>query len=94
VTNSQDQDILDSNKTGTTERLGDIKFFALPVATLGTTFIIGDTLGAWQFTKGILLTQAITYVLKFSINKARPDYSNNNSFPSGRTSSTFHSAGF
>jgi len=32
--------------------------------------------------------------LKLSINKTRPDLSNDNAFPSGHTSTVFHSAGY
>ncbi|MGA8853308.1 MAG: phosphatase PAP2 family protein, partial [Christiangramia sp.] len=46
------------------------------------------------FTKGLLLTETVTYGLKFGINKPRPDRSNDNSFPSGHTSTVFHSAGY
>ncbi|MGB3607707.1 MAG: phosphatase PAP2 family protein [Psychroserpens sp.] len=81
-------------KVGTTQTVGDVILIALPVATLGTSFIIGDRQGAWQFTKGIALTGFITYGLKFAVNKQRPDRSNDNSFPSGHTSTVFHSAGF
>lgn len=81
-------------QVGTTQKIGDVILFALPVATVGTSFIVGDEKGAWQFTKGLLLTEAVTYGLKFSINKQRPDMSNDNSFPSGHTSTTFHSAGY
>jgi membrane-associated phospholipid phosphatase len=73
---------------------GDIFLFALPAATLATTFIVGDTKGSWQFTKGFLLTEAVTYGLKLAVNKQRPDRSNQNSFPSGHTSTAFHSASF
>lgn len=73
---------------------GDIILFTLPVTTFATTFIIGDTKGSWQFSKSLLLTEAITYGLKYSINKQRPDFSNENSFPSGHTSTTFQSASF
>jgi len=79
---------------GTTQKIGDIALFALPIATLGTTMIKGDNKGAWQFTKGFILTEALTYGLKTTINKPRPDLSNDNSFPSGHTSTVFHSAGF
>jgi len=79
---------------GTTQKIGDIALFALPVATFGATLIKGDTKGAWQFTKGFVLTEALTYGLKTTINKPRPDLSNDNSFPSGHTSTVFHSAGF
>jgi len=81
-------------QVGTTQKIGDVILFALPVATVGTSFIIGDEQGAWQFTKGLLLTAGVTYGLKYSINKQRPDMSNDNSFPSGLTSTLFHSAGF
>ena len=81
-------------QVGTTQKVGDVILFALPVATLGTSFLIGDDKGAWQFTKGLLLTTGVTYGLKLSINKQRPDMSNDNSFPSGHTSTVFHSAGY
>ncbi len=73
---------------------GNIILFTLPATTLATTFIIGDTKGSWQFTKALLLTEVVTYGLKYSVNKQRPDMSNNNSFPSGHTSTTFQSASF
>lgn len=81
-------------EVGTTQKVGDVILFALPAATLGTSFIIGDNKGAWQFTKGLLLTEAVTFGLKIGINKPRPDQSNDNSFPSGHTSTVFHSAGY
>lgn len=78
----------------TTEKLGDIALIAVPVSTLAATFIIDDKEGSWQFTKGLLLTAGVTYGLKWTVNKQRPDMSNENSFPSGHTSAVFHSAGF
>jgi membrane-associated phospholipid phosphatase len=73
---------------------GDILIFALPVATLASTFIIGDTKGSWQFAKGLLLTEGVTFGIKILVEKPRPDKSNKNSFPSGHTSTSFHSAAF
>lgn len=81
-------------QAGTTQKIGDVVLFALPTATLATSFIVGDEKGAWQFTKGLLLTVGVTYGLKSSINKQRPDMSDDNSFPSGHTSTVFHSAGY
>lgn len=81
-------------EVGSTQKIGDVILFALPAATLGTTFIFGDKKGTWQFTKGLLLTETVTFGLKFGVNKRRPDMSNDNSFPSGHTSTVFHSAGF
>jgi membrane-associated phospholipid phosphatase len=76
------------------ETAGDIILFALPAAVLTTTFIKGDTKGSWQFAKGFLLTEAVTFGLKVVIVKNRPDSSGKDSFPSGHTSTTFHSAAF
>ncbi len=78
----------------TIETTGDIILFLLRATTLATTFIIGDTKGSWQFTKGLLLTEALTFGLKYTVKKERPDQSDNLSFPSGHTSTTFHSASF
>ncbi len=83
-----------SAQNKTVKDAGDIILFVLPATTLATTFIIGDKNGSWQFTKAFLLTEAVTYGLKLSISKPRPDMSNNDSFPSGHTSTTFQSASF
>ena len=81
-------------EAGTVEIIGDVIKFTMPAATLGTSLIIGDKKGAWQFSKGIVLTAAVTYGLKYAIDKERPDMSDNNAFPSGHTSVVFHSAGY
>jgi membrane-associated phospholipid phosphatase len=73
---------------------GDILLIALPSGVLATTLIMGDTKGSWQFAKGLILTEAVTYGLKITVNKPRPDRSDENSFPSGHTSTVFHSASF
>lgn len=81
-------------KVSVTQKLGDLILFTLPITTLGTSFVIRDENGAWQFTKGFLFTTAITYSLKFSIHKSRPDRSDKYAFPSGHTSSVFYTAGY
>jgi len=81
-------------QNNTIETSGDAILIGLPITALATTFILNDKKGSWQFTKGLLLTEAITFGLKLSVNKQRPDMSNNNSFPSGHTSTTFQSASF
>ncbi len=86
------QPIFSQDKT--VETSGDILLFALPAAALGATFIKGDSKGTWQFTKGFLTNVAVTMTLKLVIDKQRPNMENNNAFPSGHTSTTFHSASF
>ena len=81
-------------KKSTVQTIGDVIIIAMPAATVGTSLLIGDTGGAWQFTKGILLNEVITRAVKYSVNKPRPDNSNDNAFPSGHTSVAFHSAGY
>jgi membrane-associated phospholipid phosphatase len=73
---------------------GDVLVFAMPAIAIGSTLIKGDTKGTWQFTKGFLTNFALTAVLKSTINKERPDGTNNHSFPSGHTSIAFQSASF
>lgn len=78
----------------TMQTTGDVLLFALPTTVLGTTLIIGDKEGTWQFTKGFLINQVLTVGLKEAINKPRPFNSGDKAFPSGHTSTTFQSASF
>ncbi len=78
----------------TLETSGDILVFAMPAAIIGTTLIIGDKKGTWQFTKGFLVNGAISFGLKSIIDKQRPNMENNDSFPSGHSSIAFQSAAF
>jgi len=73
---------------------GDALLVALPVSALGVTLLKKDRQGTWQFTKGFVLNQAITFGLKEALNKPRPDLSDTNAFPSGHTSTTFQSAAY
>ncbi|MBT8255995.1 MAG: PAP2 family protein, partial [Bacteroidia bacterium] len=57
----------------TVETIGDVGIYAMPVVTLATTLILEDSKGTWQFTKGLILTEAVTFGLKATINKTRPD---------------------
>tara|TARA_R110000868_G_scaffold1647_1_gene13241 strand:- start:11068 stop:11679 length:612 start_codon:yes stop_codon:yes gene_type:complete len=74
--------------------IGNVLLIALPASALGSTMLVGDKQGTWQFTKGFILNQALTIGLKMAIDKPRPDLSDNASFPSGHTSTTFQSAAF
>lgn len=90
---AQETNVIDS-QTETIQNIGDAFLIGLPIATVATSFIVGDEKGAWQFTKGLILTAGVTAGLKLGISKERPDMSNDNSFPSGHTSTVFHSAGY
>jgi membrane-associated phospholipid phosphatase len=67
---------------------------AIPTTALTGSLIIGDYVGAWQFTKGALLNQAVTFGLKYATNKKRPYNNGDRAFPSGHTSTTFQSAAY
>ncbi len=82
------------SQSSTIEDAGDLFLIAVPAYALGTTLLKKDKKGAWQFAKSFLLNQAITFTLKQTIDKPRPDLSNNNSFPSGHTSTTFQAASY
>lgn len=76
------------------ESTGDILLVALPATALGSTLIVGDTPGTWQFTKGFVLNQLVTTGLKIATDKKRPFNNGDRAFPSGHTSTTFQSAAF
>ena len=76
------------------ETTSDVLLMAMPAAALGSTLILGDRKGTWQFSKGFVLNQVVTAGLKYGINKKRPFDNGVRSFPSGHTSTTFHSAAF
>lgn len=76
------------------ETAGDILLFTVPAAAFGTTLILKDKKGSWQFTKAFLTNAAVTYGLKVALNKPRPFNNGDNAFPSGHTSTTFQGASF
>lgn len=76
------------------ETIGDVLLIGIPATALGSTIILGDTEGMWQFGKGFLLNRGLTYGLKEIINKSRPFDSGGRAFPSGHTSATFQGASF
>lgn len=67
---------------------------ALPAAAWGMTQYLQDDDGSEQFYYSLATTIAATYALKSTINKERPDGSDNDAFPSGHTSMAFQGAAF
>ena len=77
-----------------TETAGDILAYLMPATTHGATFYLHDEEGRWQFSKAFVSSFAVTLGLKYSIDKERPDGSDNHSFPSGHSTVAFQSAHF
>lgn len=74
---------------------GDVIQLALPATAFLGTLIKGDKKGSWQFVKSFGTNLAVTYALKYAINKPRPDgATDGHAFPSGHTSVAFQSAAF
>jgi len=80
-------------QTSTTETIGDIGQILLPLAAGSTTLLLKDKEGTKQFLKSTVVNASTTYILKYVINKKRPN-GGNHSFPSGHTSSAFSGASF
>lgn len=76
------------------EHSGDVLAIAIPLSALATTLILKDGKGSLQFAESAAMNLAATYVLKYAINKPRPDNNGNQGFPSGHTSSAFQGASF
>jgi|GEM_PF-25488 len=73
---------------------GDIFVTALPASCLITTVSIQDWQGLKQGVFTGLLTAGVGSGLKYLVDKERPDKSNNMSFPSLHTGTSFASAAF
>ncbi len=76
-----------------TEKLGDILQVAIPAIGYGSALYLNDREGQYQFYKSFGVNLALTYALKYSIDKKRPN-GKAHSFPSGHTSSAFQGASF
>lgn len=72
----------------------DILMFATPVAGFVGSLIIGDYRGTKQIVLSGATNLAITYALKYTIKKERPDHSDHHAFPSNHTSVSFQGASF
>ncbi len=77
-----------------TEKAGDVLQILLPVTAYSATYALDDKIGRSQFYKSFLTNTAVTYALKYSVNRDRPENNGKYSFPSGHTSSAFQGATF
>ncbi|AUC77309.1 phosphatase PAP2 family protein [Olleya sp. Bg11-27] len=79
----------------TIQDFGDYAQHAPALASLITILVKKDTKGFWQFAKSYGTTITATYILKYSINKPRPDgATDGHAFPSGHTAVAFSGASF
>jgi membrane-associated phospholipid phosphatase len=75
------------------ETTGNILRILIPSIAYGATYYYDDKKGRDQFYKSFATNMAITYGLKYSVDKKRPN-GDDYSFPSGHTSVTFASSTF
>ena len=73
---------------------GYVLLAAMPVATVATVLAMKDWTGAKQGLFTGVTTLGVSYLLKFTVKKDRPDHSNRYSFPSAHTSLLFANAAF
>lgn len=72
----------------------DILMFATPAAGFITTLLKKDYTGTKQLILSGATSVATSYLLKYTINKERPDKSDTHSFPSNHTAMAFQGASF
>ena len=78
----------------TEETAGSVVAVLIPAVAYGATFRLEDTEGRNQFYKSFFTNIAVTWTLKQTISKTRPNGEDDESFPSGHSSVAFQRAAF
>ena len=73
---------------------GDLLALLLPLGAVAATVYHHDGTGAQQYGEAVLAGAGTVYTLKYTVDKARPDGSDNDAFPSGHTAAAFSGAAF
>lgn len=81
-------------ETSDVELSGDILQVLIPAAGYAATFAFDDKEGRIQFYKSFAANMVATEVLKQTVDKERPNGSDNHAFPSRHTSAAFQGAAF
>lgn len=76
------------------ERAGDIAQVVIPAAAGLSALAWGDLEGTGQFCKSLVGALGITYALKYTVDRDRPEGHGAHSFPSGHTAAAFQGAAF
>ncbi len=77
------------------ERIGDYAQFAPTAVSLITVIAKKDEKGFWQLSKSVGANLTATWILKYAIDKPRPEgRTDGHAFPSGHTSFAFQGASF
>jgi membrane-associated phospholipid phosphatase len=76
------------------ETYGDIASYGVPIAAGVISLYKDDEDGIVQLATGFAISMASTYGLKKTVDRTRPDGSNDDSFPSGHTAKAFAGAGY
>lgn len=75
------------------EATGSALRLLLPAAAFGVTYFEDDEPGRWQYARGLGVTVAATYALKYAVDAERPN-GEGHGFPSGHASVAFSAAAF
>jgi membrane-associated phospholipid phosphatase len=78
----------------TTQLIGDVLSVGVPLSAYANSYFLDDIEGQKQFYKSYATAIGTTLALKYTIKERRPDSDEEDSFPSGHTSSAFSGASF
>ena len=72
----------------------DVAMFAPAAVGAGVALLKGDSKGLLQLGESLVASVAVSYALKYTVKKERPDGSDAHSFPSNHTGFSFAGATF
>lgn len=78
----------------TYETAGDIGQILVPTSAYAATWYMHDAEGRKQFYRSFAANLGITYALKYTVDKQRPEGHGPHAFPSGHTAAAFQGAAF